>query len=162
MATCTEVMELQRQILQKIYYNAQPVTTDAATKSEIDDLIEDMLTILNSCCGGVIGDAGVTYLSVDETGTSAILVPGVSGYQIVVVQVNISTTATTTLTWYSGGAVDTVISGPHQIDTEPLELQPSAWGWFRTEAGEDLKIGISGGDVGGIIGYVLVAADVPT
>lgn len=162
MATCAEINALRRELLQKIYYLNEDVSQDSGLRDALDEVIDLMIMAFDNCSGSVIGEAGVTTLSVNETGTSAILVPGVSGYQIVVIQVNISATASTTLTWYSGGAVDTVVSGPHTIDTEPLELQPSAWGWFRTEAGEDLKIAISGGDVGGIIGYVLVAADVPT
>lgn len=158
MASCADAIELQREILQKIYYSGQAVTTDAALKAAIDALIENMLTVLNGCSFTV---DEVLKLRLNVTSASEILIPGIAGMKIVVVHASITASATATdVIFYSSGAVDTELFGPSYIDTAPLQLQANPWGWFETMNGEDLKITKSGGNLGGILGYVYQDVDV--
>lgn len=161
MAVCQEAIDLWRQILQKIYYAHQPVVTDNATKLVIDALIEDMITTL-SCTTYDVDE--VTELPLDVTTASETLISGTAGKRIVVVHAHVTATATASdIKFFSRiGAVDTKIYGPSSIDTGDWPLGANPWGWFKCDTGADLVITKTGGDLGGVLGYVLVDGDVPS
>lgn len=161
MAVCAEAIEQWREILRKIYYAGQPVVTDAALKLVIDALIEDMITTL-SCTTYDVDD--VIRLVVNLNTDFDTIISGVSGKKILVLNMSLTATATSSnILFYSEGNVfDTEVYRCAVIDTAPVGLQPSDWGWFECLSGEGLKIEKTGGDVEGIINYVLLDADVPS
>lgn len=151
MATQTEVQQLQRQLLQKLFYEGQPVVSNPELKAIIDEQIEVMVTTL-------CGDIEVSFLPVDVSSSSEIILPGVAGYKIRVVQASLMADGDAAFTYYSDS---TPISGDFSINTSRAHnLGPASWGWFDTESGEDLIIEKTGdGNIGGQIGYILIAAD---
>lgn len=151
MATVAEITGLQRQILQKLYYMGQPVVSNPELRAIIDEQIEAMLTTLN-------GTLDILTVPVDVDSGSEIVIPGVAGYKIRVIQSSLTATGDAVFTYYS----DTIaISGDYSVNTSKThDLAPAQWGWFETDSGEDLIINKTGdGELGGVIGYVLIEAD---
>ena len=100
---------------------------------------------------------GVYYTDISTGSTSTTLVNSVTGKSIVVLSVSLVCNSVVSATFQSSTG-PTAIGGPYYCAANGgIVLPHNIGGWFKTAAGDSLKLALSGSvNVGGSLSYTLV------